>query len=188
MLKAVSMPYGTPPNSGLLKRVWDMGHRSVARHGMVSFLIEDVSVSFLTQISRHPHINLTVKSSRYCDMSEQKFVVPPFIKDDGDWEEYVDDAQEIMDIYKKWECKEGYERDERRLIAKLFLPKCSTVDLVLSGNHQAMYEMLEHRVCDRAEWEIREVAEEILRQCKIILPEIYDSFNPCQHCREKCKK
>ena len=68
IIKATAMPYQSKESTGLVKRVFDSNHRSVVRHGMASFLIEGVSQSLLRQISRHPHLNLTVKSTRYCNM------------------------------------------------------------------------------------------------------------------------
>ena len=76
IVKAVAMPYQSKESKGLVKRVWDSQHRSIARHGMASFIVEDVSQSLLRQISRHPHLNLTVKSTRYCDMSDTDIYIP----------------------------------------------------------------------------------------------------------------
>ena len=76
LIRATSMPYQSKGSKGLVKRVWDSGHRSIARHGMASFLIEDVSQSLLRQISRHPHLNLTVKSTRSCHLPDAHVYVP----------------------------------------------------------------------------------------------------------------
>ena len=115
-------------------------------------MVECVSQSLLRQLSRHPHINLTVKSSRYCDMSEVETVAPPFISS-FDRFEFNDDYDAIMAIYWKWASRDGYSRGQRQELSKLMLPLGSTTDLVLSGNYQALYEFLQLRLCIRAEWE-----------------------------------
>lgn len=185
--QAASMPYQSEPSPELVRRVWDKGHRSIARHGMISFAVYDVSVSLLTQISRHPHINLTVLSSRYCDMSEREIVTPPFVRD-CDREEYLNDTTRIMDTYDKWHGKFSYTMKEAQEISKMFLPKASTVDMVVSGNYQAMFEFLELRLCERAEWEIRQLAAYMKQICVEKIPVIFSDCGPkCLTCRDSCK-
>jgi len=184
--KATSMPYQSKPSKELVKKVWNMGHKSVARHSIVAFLAEDVSVSLLTHISRHPHINLTVKSSRYCNMENSDITIPPFIKKE-DIEEYVKCVSMFKKYYIDWDNKENYTNKEKREITKMFLPKASTVDLVFSGNHQAMYEFLQLRLCSyHAEWEINELAIMTRDILKKEFPEIYeDCRKDCKNCRDK---
>lgn len=174
LIKATAMPYQSKESAGLVKRVWDSGHRSVSRHGMASFLIEGVSQSLLRQISRHPHINLTVKSTRYCDMKDADTYMPNKLTSKEEQYEYLEDMETIMDIYKKWK---SYEGDEKEVdVAKLFLPLASTTDLVLSGNYQALYEFLQLRNCTRAEGEIRELSLKTTKLLKVAMPQIFSDL------------
>ena len=175
VVKATAMPYQSEESLAVVGRVWNSGHRSVARHGTASFMIEGVSQSLLRQLSRHPHINLTVKSSRYCDMSEVETVVPPFISS-IDRFEFNDDYEKIMSIYRKWANREVYSRGHRQELAKLMLPLGSTTDLVLSGNYQALYEFLQLRLCVRAEWEIRELAKQLAALLIEVMPVIFEGL------------
>lgn len=195
IIKATAMPYQSKESKGLVKRVFDSGHRSVARHGMASFLIEDVSQSLLRQISRHPHLNLTVKSTRYCDMQGADIYVPNKIaKNTDDYNQYLYDMGTIMKIYSKW--KNEYEGDEKEVdVAKLFLPLASTTDLVLSGNYQSLYEVLQLRNCTRTEVEFRELSLELTKILKGILPEIFgelgcrgDEYRICPESHGGCGK
>lgn len=170
--KATSLPYQSNPSNKLVENVWNSNHRSIARHGMASFLVEDVSQSLLRQISRHPHISLTVKSSRYCDMSGADIYVPDDIcKDNEKYKEYIKDMSQILQKYSKW--KQYEDNSNKTDIAKLFLPLASTTDLVLSGNYQALYEFCQLRNCIRAEKEIRNLSLEITKILKKIIPEIF---------------
>lgn len=170
--EAASLPYQSKATNKLVKNVWNSGHRSIARHGMASFLIEGISQSLLRQISRHPHINLTVKSTRYCDMSNADIVIPNMVECDESLQyEYEKDMKKIMDIYKKWKEYEGNQKEVD--VAKLFLPLASTTDLIMSGNYQALYEFCQIRNCNRAEAEIRNVSLEITKILKDIIPEIF---------------
>lgn len=153
---------------------------------MISFLVQDVSVSLLTQISRHPHINLTVQSSRYCDMGKRDFVVPPFLKDEH-IKYYKDGISIIMEFYAAWREGKGYTDKEQQEISKMFLPKASTVDMVVSGNYQAMYDFLQLRLCKRAEWEIRELASQMAGLCVSRMSVIFKNIGPkCDTCKEPC--
>lgn len=177
IIKATSMPYKSEESLTVVENVWKSGHRSVARHGMASFAVEGVSQSLLAQLSRHPHINLTVESSRYCDMSDKQYAIPPFVKVE-DIGEYVEDIATLKKIYSKWVGREGYTKKCKQELAKMFIGKGSQLDLVVSGNLQALYEFLQLRLCSRAEWEIQQMAvlmSDILRK---EAPYIFKKVNP----------
>jgi thymidylate synthase, flavin-dependent len=190
---ATSMPYQSEPSAGLVKRTFNKGHRSVVRHGMAVFLIKDISQSLLRQISRHPHINLTVKSSRYCDMSNVGYNTPiQGLKDiwgintdnidekfENIYEDYKSDMTLIMQIYRKWKAKEKGQKEVD--VAKMFLPLASNTDIVLSGNYQALYEFLQLRNCERAETEIKHLSKQITKILADTVPEIFGDLD----CRGK---
>ena len=177
LVKATALPYDSKESKGLVKRVFQSGHKSIARHGMASFLVQGVSQSLLRQLSRHQHLNLTVKSTRYCDMSEVQHYTPCKLTE-GEREDFDNDMNEIMDFYRSW--KEGFEGEEKEVdVAKLLLPLASTTDLVVSGNYQALYEFLQLRNCVRAEKEIRELSNEISNILMNIMPEIFTSSFGC---------
>lgn len=161
--KAAAMPFqtNTIDYSGLAYRVWKSQHRSICRHGVISFEVKDISQDALRQLSRHPHINLTVKSTRYCDMSDTSSFMPEWANDSGFSHLMQSDFNNIMDIYNRWQ--EIEEKLGREDTAKLFLPLMSTTDLVLSGNIQAMYEFLMLRNCERASEEIRTMSRIITK-------------------------
>jgi thymidylate synthase (FAD) len=160
--KAAAMPFqtNTIDYSGLAYRVWKSQHRSICRHGVISLEVKDISQDALRQLSRHPHINLTVKSTRYCDMSDTNNFIPKWVTS-GLKEKYETDFCKIRNMYEKWQRIEMLESEEDT--AKLFLPLMSTTDLVLSGNIQAMYEFLMLRNCERASEEIRTMSRIITK-------------------------
>jgi len=178
LVKACNQPYQSEGGEALVKRVWDSGHRSIARHGMISFEVEGVSQSLLRQLSRHPHINLTVKSSRYCDMTEeiQNGVVPPFAKE-TERAILIRNYDIACNYYEALLNATGYTTEQRHELAKLVIPLGATLTLTLSGNYQAMYEFLQLRICARAEWEIRELAKILTGLCKIWLPVTFEKLD-----------
>jgi thymidylate synthase (FAD) len=195
---AASLPYNSKQSEKLVSNVMASGHMSILRHASASFLIKNVSQSLLRQISRHPHINLTVKSSRYCNMSGAPYYIPNApLKPDSisvleDVDEFNTDMGTIMDIYKKWK---GYEAGVKEFdVAKLFLPLASTTDLVLSGNFQALMEFTMLRNCIRAEKEIRNVSwqmTQILKQNSYIFEKAgfrFDITGICPEGKLACPK
>jgi thymidylate synthase (FAD) len=163
--QAAMMPYQTQTKDAakLAYRVWKANHRSIARHSNISLEIKDISQDALRQLSRHPHINLTVKSTRYCDFTDTKMFMPEWVKEMpldlklG----YEATFNHFIDIYKKWQKIEQENGQEDT--AKLFLPLMSTTDLIMSANIQAMYEFLMLRNCVRASEEIREMSRNITK-------------------------
>ena len=194
IVKATAIPYQSEESRGLVKRVWGSNHRSIARHGMASFLIEGVSQSILRQISRHPHINLTVKSTRYCDMTNSNVYIPnSIIKHEVKHKEYQADMENAMQVYSKWKDYEDSQNEND--IAKLFLPLASTTDLVLSGNYQALYEFLQLRNCTRTEKEFMVLSLKLTKILKEIVPEIFselgcrgDELGYCPETKGSCGK
>lgn len=191
---ATAEPYQSNASEKLVERVWNSGHRSIARHGMAVFKVTDVSQSLLRQLSRHPHINLTVKSSRYCNMSNAPVVLPPFLKDE-DIDEYISGYETTRKIYRYWLNHPEYTKEQGRELAKLHLSLGSTTDLVVSGNYQALFEFLQLRLCVRAEWEIHKLAEGMATILKESVPVIFkglgcrgDEWGVCPESQGSCGK
>lgn len=168
--KATALPYRSKESRGLVKRVFDAGHRSITRHGMASFEVKGLSQSILRQLSRHPHISLMVTSTRYCDMSKDGYFIPGGLKG-GYKEKYVEDMQTVMGIYQRWlgiEEELGIED-----VAKQLLPLASETDLIVSGNFQAFYDMLILRSCVRVEEQYRQMVRQMVELLEEAVPEIF---------------
>lgn len=165
--ESATIPYQTETElrGALAHRVFDLGHRSIGRHGNVVFMVDGLSQDALRQLSRHPHINLTVKSSRYCDMSYATPFIPEWVRYMPNnrfmLQDFEDDYCTILDIYEKWQRIE--KLNNQKDTAKLFLPLCSTTDVMISGNFQAMYEFLQLRLCERTQEEMRLLAKAMVQ-------------------------
>jgi thymidylate synthase (FAD) len=53
-------------------------------------------------------------------------------------------------------------------------------------NVRSLFNFFEHRCCNRAQWEIRAVAEEMLRLCKEAAPNIFCHAGPSCVVSGKC--
>ncbi|MDO5549286.1 MAG: FAD-dependent thymidylate synthase [Eubacteriales bacterium] len=135
----------------------ESGHLSVWEHLNLTFSIEGISRACLAQLSRHRHISLSVRSQRYVDESRLKVVTPPSIQKDADAQQIYEDA--IAEAYMAYDrlLKLGVLKEDARFL----LPNATCTKLYMTCNARALTEMSHLRLCNRAQWEIRELFEQI---------------------------
>ena len=177
-----------------IKKLSDMGHMSPFEHASFTFAIEGISRNCSHQIVRHRLASFSQQSQRYVRMKGE-YVVPPYIY----WHEELllefNHALEDADkAYNK--LVEGlmrYGRTEKEAIedARYILPSACTTKMEVTMNVRELLHFFKQRCCKRAQWEIREVAKEMLKQCKEVSPILFKNAGaPCSTCTEgelKCK-
>ncbi len=62
--------------------------------------------------------------------------------------------------------------------ARFVLPNACTTKIVCTFNTRSLYNFFAHRCCNRAQWEIREVAEQMLLQCLKVAPTLFKNCGP----------
>lgn len=155
---ATSKCYDKMPTLNAVVACVKANHKSVLRHGYATFEIKEVSRSLLQQLARHHHINLTVRSQRYCEETFFKYVTPPSIVD-----KYQD--SHIQNIYRNsmFQAQLNYQElidsGVRKEDARMVLPGGCHTELVATGNFQSWFEFLETRLSHRSQWEIRNMAK-----------------------------
>lgn len=177
-----------------IKKLSDMGHMSPFEHASFTFAIEGISRNCSHQIVRHRLASFSQQSQRYVRMKGE-YVVPPYIY----WHEELllefNHALEDADkAYNK--LVEGlmrYGRTEKEAIedARYILPSACTTKMEVTMNVRELLHFFKQRCCKRAQWEIREVAKEMLKQCREVSPILFKNAGaPCSTCTEgelKCK-
>ena len=177
-----------------ITKLSDMGHMSPFEHASFTFAIEGISRTCSHQIVRHRLASFSQQSQRYVKMKGE-YVVPPYIY----WHEELllefNHALEDADkAYNK--LVEGlmrYGRTEKEAIedARYILPSACTTKMEVTMNVRELLHFFKQRCCKRAQWEIREVAKEMLKQCKEVSPILFKNAGaPCSTCTEgelKCK-
>ena len=177
-----------------ITKLSDMGHMSPFEHASFTFAIEGISRNCSHQIVRHRLASFSQQSQRYVRMKGE-YVVPPYIY----WHEELllefNHALEDADkAYNK--LVEGlmrYGRTEKEAIedARDILPRACTTKMEVTMNVRELLHFFKQRCCKRAQWEIREVAKEMLKQCKEVSPILFKNAGaPCSTCTEgelKCK-
>ena len=177
-----------------ITKLSDIGHMSPFEHASFTFAIEGISRNCSHQIVRHRLASFSQQSQRYVKMKGE-YVVPPYIY----WHEELllefNHALEDADkAYNK--LVEGlmrYGRTEKEAIedARYILPSACTTKMEVTMNVRELLHFFKQRCCKRAQWEIREVAKEMLKQCKEVSPILFKNAGaPCSTCTEgelKCK-
>ena len=113
----------------------------------------------------------------------------------GECPELEGSDEEIAEQYKA-EHKAQYNAYVKKANedARFVLPNACTTKIVCTFNTRSLENFFAHRCCNRAQWEIREVAEQMLLECLKVAPHLFSKcgpaclFGPCPEGRMSCGK
>ena len=157
------------------------GHLSVAEHVNYTFLIEGVSRSLLAQLTRHRIASFSVESQRYVSMRDGfEYVIPPSIAALGEYavNEFKYQMRVIHDWYKDWQDRLERSGAKANEDARYVLPNAAATNLMVTMNARELMHFFELRCCNRAQWEIREMAWQMSKQCQEAAPELFRTAGP----------
>ncbi len=183
-----------------------LGHESVFEHVYFTFGIEGISRACSHQLVRHRIASYSQKSQRYVNENAFEFITPPEIEKIP---EAVNEYNRLMD-----EIQEGYEKIAKLLTekhkndfiaqglnekeslskarkkanedARFVLPNACETKIIVTMNVRSLFNFFRHRCCNRAQWEIRAVANEMLKLCRQQAPNIFRNAGPSCLATGKC--
>ena len=161
-----------------LRRIVASGHLSVLEHASFTFGVSGVSRALLAQITRHRIASFSVQSQRYVSLEKGfGYIVPPRIRDLGEdaVKEFEGQMAQMQAWYQGWQEKLGENANED---ARFVLPNACETHITVTMNARELLHFFSLRCCNRAQWEIRALAREMLRQCKQVSPVIFESAGP----------
>ena len=164
--------------AAFLRRIVASGHLSVLEHASFTFGVSGVSRALLAQITRHRIASFSVQSQRYVSLEKGfGYVIPPRIKELGGdaVREFESQMAQMQAWYQVWQEKLGENANED---ARFVLPNACETHITLTMNARELLHFFSLRCCSRAQWEIRALATEMLRQCKQVAPVIFESAGP----------
>ena len=158
----------------------NMGHESVLEHVTFSFGVEGVSRVLLAQLTRHRIASFSVQSQRYVSYENGfGYILPDSIAALG--EDAVQQYQKQMDTiegwYVDWQKKLG-KGEKSNEDARFVLPNACETRLVVTMNVRELRHFFSLRMCNRAQWEIRKMAEEMFRICFETAPALFADAGP----------
>ena len=166
--------------SEFIEKLMNMGHESVLEHVTFSFGVEGVSRVLLAQLTRHRIASFSVQSQRYVSYENGfGYILPDSIAALG--EDAVQQYQKQMDTiegwYVDWQKKLGKGKKSNE-DARFVLPNACETRLVVTMNVRELRHFFSLRMCNRAQWEIRKMAEEMFRICFETAPALFADAGP----------
>jgi thymidylate synthase (FAD) len=170
-----------------LERLMEFGHLSPIEHASFTFGIEGVSRSLLAQITRHRLASFSVKSQRYVsEASAAKegavfgYVIPPRIEalGPGAVKEFEDQMSVIQKWYDSWVDRLGNSGESANEDARFVLPNAAETKMLVTMNARELLHFFNLRCCNRAQWEIRALATEMLRLVRKEAPVMFREAGP----------
>ena len=189
----------TPDNTEkFLNMLMDLGHESPIEHATFTFAIEGISRSCSHQLVRHRIASYSQKSQRYVNETQFEYVTPSVIENLPVAKEMFDelmtriqcDYEDLRELIKEDLMKKGMDKKDAEKAAnedaRFVLPNACTTSIIVTMNIRSLFNFFKHRCCNRAQWEIREVAWEMWKQCVAIAPTIFKHAGPDCVTKNKC--
>ena len=177
-----------------LNMLTDFGHQSPIEHISFTFGIEEVSRTLLAQITRHRIASFSVQSQRYVKEKQFSFVTPPEIAADEQasalyqqtHNAYIRLAEILEEKHYQTFIGQGIEEKKAKNMAqkkaiedaRFVLPNACDTKMILTMNARSLLNFFTLRCCNRAQWEIRDVATQMLRLVRPIAPTIFAKAGP----------
>lgn len=175
-----------------------LGHLSPIEHITFTFGIEGVSRALLAQITRHRIASFSVQSQRYVEEKNYEFVTPPEIAEipealeefNKQMDRAISSYNKLADILKDKHYKtfiseglgekEAAKKAQKKAIedARFVLPNACDTKMVMTMNARSLLNFFSLRCCSRAQWEIKALADEMLRLCFEVAPTIFKNAGP----------
>lgn len=157
-----------------LKHAIESGHTSVLEHAVYTFRVEGISRACLAQLTRHRLASFDVQSQRYVKLDEPELVIPPSILQDRELTQEVEECMMYsMEMYRKL-LGAGIPAEDARYVT----PQAVPTKLIMTMNARELIHFFSLRTCNRAQWEIREMADRMLKICRKVSPQIFGNVGP----------
>jgi thymidylate synthase (FAD) len=168
----------------VLRTIMNSGHFSALEHVSYTFAVDGVSRAMTHQLVRHRLASYNQQSQRYVAYeAEPCFIVPPSVADDPGVRERFDAAAAAAFAAYRELVDAGVPAEDARYL----LPNAMETKIVITMNVRELLHFFELRCCKRAQWEIRDLALEMLALSGPTAPYIFmDAGASCRRgpCRE----
>ncbi len=155
----------------LIKQVMASGHTSTLEHASFTFGIEGIARVSEIQLIRHRvGCSYSIQSGRYVKRGNAKFTIPESIKSSKEflprWKKVL---KEVQEMYNEM-TDAGIKAEDARYLQ----PQSVQTKIVVTMNARALLHFLELRCCRRAQWEIQQLANLMLKEVKKVAPIIFE--------------
>jgi len=190
-------------------RLVKMGHMSPIEHASFTFAIEGISRACSHQLVRHRLASYSQQSQRYVSEQSQEsavssqektfdYIIPPVIKENPEAKKifvnFMKESQRTYDLLIEQLNKKGIKGESANQDARFILPNAAETKIMATMNARELLHFFRQRCCNRAQWEIRHMAEEMLKLVKKTAPTIFQKagpgclYSPCPEGEYSCGK
>lgn len=175
-----------------------IGHESPIEHVNFTFAAEGISRTLTHQLVRHRIASYSQQSQRYVKLDAFAFVVPPAIEEIPLAKAYFEEAMlrdqetydKLVDILEKATFeklisegvseKQARKASEKAAIedARYVFPNACETKILFTMNARTLLHFFHQRCCNRAQWEIRNMADQMLMEAKKAAPLLFDKAGP----------
>ena len=153
----------------LVKKIVSMGHASTLEHVSFTFGVEGISRVLTHQLVRHRIASYSQQSQRYVAAHDFEYIIPPTIAAN---EEAKAKFEALMaDIRKTYD--EFVELGVPKEDARYVLANAAETKIVITMNARSLLHFFSLRCCNRAQWEIRAMANIMLKEVKKVAPLLF---------------
>lgn len=197
-----------------LQMLSELGHESPLEHMSFTFAVEGVSRVLTHQLVRHRMASYSQQSQRYVKLDQFEYIMPPAIAENPEaaklFKEAMEQDQKNYDALvtlletSRYEALKASGMDEKKAKqqaekaaiedARYVFPNACETKIVVTMNGRSLINFFEHRCCERAQWEIRGLADLMLAEVRKIAPTVFGLSGPkclkgpCPEGRMSCGK
>lgn len=168
-----------PPErvKSVLTTIMSSGHFSTLEHASYTFAIDGVSRALTHQLVRHRIASFNQQSQRYVKFKGEVSVVKPeSVAANAEASAKFDEAiQAAVNAYHAL-LESGVPAEDARYL----LPNAAESKIVVTMNVRELLHFFSLRCCNRAQWEIRDMAHRMLELARPTAPFVFaDAGAPC---------
>ena len=191
-----------------ISHLTSIGHESPVEHISFTFAIEGISRTCTHQLVRHRIASYSQQSQRYVKLNQFEYIIPPQIENNEkakkifiksmieDQKAYDEIVETLMEDNIRFYFSQGYDEKKSKSMAekksiedaRYVFPNACETKIVVTMNARTLLNFFEHRLCERAQWEIKEMAYLMLEQVKKVSPHIFRNSGPSCVSKSKCKE
>ena len=166
------------------------GHESPIEHVCFTFAIEGVSRTLTHQLVRHRIGSYSQQSQRYVKLNQFDYIIPPEIEKFSESKEifikamensqaaYDKLAQTLKDRYLSEGMKASAAEKKAIEDARYVFPNACETKIMVTMNARSLFNFFRLRCCNRAQWEIRSLAFQMLLEVKKVAPSLFKYAGP----------
>ena len=159
----------------MVRKMVALGHASTIEHVSFTFGIEGVSRVLTHQLVRHRIASYSQQSQRYVKEHDFETIMPPTISSRPEAKAKFEQLMaDIQARYNEFTDEFGIPAEDARYV----LPNAAETKIVATFNVRSLMNFFSLRCCNRAQWEIRQLAEKMLAECKKAAPVLFENAGP----------